>query len=373
MARIVLTGIFEIMDSYGTLLKQAREAKKISIETAAKDTSISSHYIEALENETTGVFHGEAYVVGFLRNYGDYLELDSQRLIKLYHNALTQEMPVPEGLIQRPKPTYFFPVIVLSSIVVVAIVVLLTLYFKVYRPQQIEKQNTYAISSKVQEKIYELDEKPFTARIYVGDQIVVPTTDGSVVLTVKSDTNSRLGLQTPQGLQYFDLSETREFDVDGDGSVDIVVDVWEISSNDNSRGAEVYIMLRDSAFVRNVDSTSIPISEGSQKRQTIILEDNRAYPFTLNATFRSPGVFRYAVDRRASEESYYNSGDAVTLSANNRVRLWVANGNTVKFQIVAGGRTHDLEIAKAGEVIVQDIKWIKSDDIHYRLVVEELD
>lgn len=361
------------MDSYGTLLKQAREAKKISIETAAKDTSISSYYIEALENETTGIFHGEAYVVGFLRNYGDYLELDSQRLIKLYHNALTQEMPVPEGLIQKPKPSYFLPVIILSAIVVIAIAVLLTIYFKVYRPQQIEKQNTYAISNKVQEKIYELDEKPLTARIYVGDQIIVPTTDGSVVLTVNSDTNSRLGLQTPQGLQYFDLSETRELDVDGDGSVDIVVDVWEISSNENSRGAEVYIMLRDSAIVKNVDSTSIPISEGSKKQQTIILEDNRAYPFTLNATFRSPGVFRYAVDRKASQEGYYNSGDAVTLSANNRVRVWVANGNTVKFQIVAGGRTHDLEIAKAGEVIVEDIKWIRVDDFHYRLVVEELD
>ena len=32
-----------------------------------------------------------------------------------------------------------------------------------------------------------------------------------------------------------------------------------------------------------------------------------------------------------------------------------------------------MQIARAGEVIVQDIKWIRIDDIHYRLVVEELD
>lgn len=362
------------MESYGTILRKAREAKGISIETAAQETSILQQYIEALESEMTGVFHGEAYVIGFLRNYGDYLELDSQRLINLYRNVLLQEAPVPEGLIEKPTSPYVIPAIILGGLFGVAAIVLLTLYFKVYRPQQIEKQNTYAISSKVQQKTYELGDMPLNERLYVGDQILVPVSGGNVVFTVASDINSRLGLETPQGLQYFELSETRELDVDGDNSFDVVVDVWEISSNETSRGAEVYMMLRDSSFVENVDSTSIPMASSSQKRsQTPILDDNRAYPFTLNATFRNPCVFRYEVDRNESVENYYSNGDAITMTANNRVRIWGANGNAVKFQIVAAGRTHDLEIAKAGEVIVQDIKWIKSDDIHYRLVVEELD
>ena len=76
------------MDSYGAILRQAREQKKISVETAAKETSISQHYIEALESENTSVFHGEAYVVGFLRNYSEYLNVDAARLTKLYHAAL---------------------------------------------------------------------------------------------------------------------------------------------------------------------------------------------------------------------------------------------------------------------------------------------
>ena len=38
------------MDSYGAILRHAREEKKITVETAAKETSISQHYIEALES-----------------------------------------------------------------------------------------------------------------------------------------------------------------------------------------------------------------------------------------------------------------------------------------------------------------------------------
>ena len=106
---------------------------------------------------------------------------------------------------------------------------------------------------------------------------------------------------------------------------------------------------------------------------TVVLEDNRAYPFTLNASFRNPCVFRYEVDRKNSVENYYTNGDAVTMTANNKTRVWISNGNTVKFQVIAGGRSHDLEIAKAGEVVVEDIKWIRTDDGRYRLVVEALD
>ena len=355
-------------------MRHAREEKKISIETAAKETSISQRYIEALESENTAVFHGEAYVVGFLRNYSEYLNVDAARLTKLYHAALVQESPVPEGLIAKPRPTYFVPAIATSSIAVVTTIVLLILYFTVYRPKQIAKQNEYAVSNKVQQKIYELDSKPLNERLYVGDQILVPNKGGNIMLTVASDTDSRLGLQTPIGLQYFDLSETRELAVDGDSAVALVIDVWEVASNKNSRGAEVYIMLKDgSAVTENIDETTIPLLASQQANQTVVLEDNRAYPFTLNASFRNPCVFRYEVDRKDSVENYYTNGDAVTMTANNKTRVWISNGNTVKFQVIAGGRAHDLEIAKAGEVVVEDIKWIRTDDGRYRLVVESLD
>ncbi len=361
------------MESYGAILRQAREEKKISIETASIETSISRQYIEALENETTAAFHGEAYLVGFLRNYADYLNVDSQKLVNLYRNVLIQESEVPQGLYERPKPAYLVPLII-TGVFLLIVACFVIFYFVVYKPKQAEKDLAATVTEKVQQNIYELTDRPMNERVYVGDQIIVPSTEGNITLTVKSDTESRLGLETPVGLQYFDLSETRDFDVNGDGTADLVIDVWEISANKNSRGAEVYIMLKDESMAGMLmDATSIPVADKDSVVQTTILEDNRAYPFTMNASFRNPCVFRYLVDRKDSVENYYTNGDVVTMTANNKVRIWISNGNTVKFQIIAASQTYELEIGKAGEVMVEDIKWIRTEDGKYRLVVENLD
>ncbi|MCQ2610999.1 MAG: helix-turn-helix domain-containing protein [Treponema sp.] len=362
------------MESYGALLRNAREEKKLSIEAVERETTISKQYIEALENESTEIFHGEAYLVGFLRNYAEFLELDSHRLIHLYRNMMIQESPVPEGLIEKPRPRFLIPGIVGGSIALVLIAVL-SIYFSISYKNRIERERNYAVSEKNQQKIYEISDKPMNERVYIGDQITFNAKDGAIVLTVASDTNSRLGLTTPVGVQYFELSETRELDLDGDAAVDIVVDVWEISSNDQSRGAEVYIVKKSDVPVQEVPANTITVAKTSSSVNYThqILEDNRAYPFSIDAYFRNPCVFRYECDRKTSVENYYTTRDSITFQANNAIRLWMSNGNTVKLQVVADGIPHELEIEKAGECIVEDIKWIRSDDGRYRLVVVPLD
>jgi hypothetical protein len=53
--------------------------------------------------------------------------------------------------------------------------------------------------------------------------------------------------------------------------------------------------------------------------------------------------------------------------------LWISNINAVKFTIIADLKSYDLDIGKAGQVVAQDIKWIKDTDGKYKLVVIELD
>ena len=62
------------MDSYGEILRNAREEKNLNIEKISREISIESKYLTGLEEEDNGVFPGEAYMVGFLRNYSNYLE-----------------------------------------------------------------------------------------------------------------------------------------------------------------------------------------------------------------------------------------------------------------------------------------------------------
>ena len=116
------------MESYGELLQKTREAKQIDLDRASREISIEKRYLAGLEAEDNAVFPGEAYMTGFLKNYADYLELDSDFLLKLYRNKQIQEAPLPQGLYERQKPRYLLPAIIIPSVLLVAVVaVVLTL------------------------------------------------------------------------------------------------------------------------------------------------------------------------------------------------------------------------------------------------------
>ncbi|MBQ5499920.1 MAG: helix-turn-helix domain-containing protein, partial [Treponema sp.] len=105
------------MQSYGAILKEKREEKGLTVEQVVKDTSISYQYITGLENEKDDVFPAGAYMVGFLKNYADYLGVSSEDLIRLYHAKKIQESPTPEALLRKTKPKFLVPLIV-SGVVV---------------------------------------------------------------------------------------------------------------------------------------------------------------------------------------------------------------------------------------------------------------
>lgn len=99
------------MDSYGEILRNVRESKNIDRETAALETSVKFSYIVALEEEDDGVFPGEAYMLGFMRIYAEYLGVNPDTVTTLYKNKKLQESPVPENLYIPEKPAYFWPLV----------------------------------------------------------------------------------------------------------------------------------------------------------------------------------------------------------------------------------------------------------------------
>lgn len=364
------------MDSYGELLREARESKNLTLDSISREISIDKRYLEGLENEDTGVFPGDTYLVGFLKNYSQYLELDSDFLLKLYHNKQIQESGVPEGLLVKPRSRMVLPIII-SSIAVVILAVAGVFVFLFFRKAPEPEEDLLMADGKRKHK-YELTEKKFSSRLYKGDQLFIPMDNGQVILTVK-DTIYAFGLETPAGTFYTELAEESEFDINGDGKSDLIVYVSDISPTDESRGAEVSLLLRHGmssvAQQNGVVESEIPFIDEIQSKhpQHVILEDNRAYPFAINAAFRGSCVFRDKVDFQSAVETYFSSGEVFTANPQNGIRLWMSNSNAVKISITADSKNFDLEIGKAGQVLVEDIKWIKDTDGRYKLVVIELD
>ncbi|MBX7057795.1 MAG: helix-turn-helix domain-containing protein [Leptospirales bacterium] len=82
----------------GAILREARELRKLSVKDVGRETNITPRYIEALEGEDYSQFPGETYALGFLRNYAEYLNLDTDHLINLYrgHQIDLSEAPLKE-------------------------------------------------------------------------------------------------------------------------------------------------------------------------------------------------------------------------------------------------------------------------------------
>ncbi len=364
------------MDSFGEILRTTRNSKGFDIAKVERETSISKEYIVALETEDVSVFPGEPYLVGFLKNYSEYLGLSSKNLVSLYKAKMIQEAPIPEGLLKAETPRFVKPLVI--SLVSVAVVAIAVICFFVFKKEP-EVENVILEEAKKGAE-YQLTAMPIQKRIYKDDILKVIINNETVELSV-AGTKNFLTLNTPVGLQIIELGEEIELNVDGKDKNDIVVFLSDISKNDEQKGAEVRMFTLDPTQVAKVEPT-VDVSEISlaseieQKKasnQIVLFEGNRAYPFTIDATFRGACLFRYAPDRKDSVEDYFTTGDRFVTTVNNTIRIWMSNANALKLQVIGDGRTESIEVGRPGQVLVQDIKWIKDYDGKYKLVVLEVD
>lgn len=70
----------------GTKLRQAREARGLSIDDVAQALRLSARIVAALEDDAFERLPGPTYARGYLRNYAQFLGLSPQPLIDAYNN-----------------------------------------------------------------------------------------------------------------------------------------------------------------------------------------------------------------------------------------------------------------------------------------------
>src|SRR5512136_2359183 len=85
--------------SIGSQLRQAREARSLSLDDIAQATHIKLHYLEALEADRFEALPSAAQLRGFLRAYAEFLTIDSSELLKALDNDINVvtdiEVPPP--------------------------------------------------------------------------------------------------------------------------------------------------------------------------------------------------------------------------------------------------------------------------------------
>ena len=82
-----------VMD-IGKILQDARIVKNLSLDTAAQETNIRKAYLDAIEQNDFASLHGDVFVKGVIRTYGNYLGLDGAQLVEEYKAATIGNGPI---------------------------------------------------------------------------------------------------------------------------------------------------------------------------------------------------------------------------------------------------------------------------------------
>lgn len=224
------------MESIGEKLRMAREEKSLSVDQVARDTNIAKRYIVALEDEAFAEFPGEPYLIGFLRNYADYLGLDSEEIVGLYKNFKIQEQPVPMEELLEPKRSGSRPAIIVIGILIVVLIVAGVFLYPTVTGQKSAKaaSSSKTVAAGTGTEIKLTDE--FIERRFVsGDSVLVPVGD-KIYKVIMTEQGGSLILTYPGGRTSLQVGEEKYINLSGSSVPDLKVTLQQIDPADPAQG-----------------------------------------------------------------------------------------------------------------------------------------
>jgi len=114
-------------ETVGSQLTQARLAKNISLDAAAKRLNIHRKYLEALERDDRGKLPTGVYARNFLREYARFLALDSGVLVDQFIKAeqsRTEAVPFERQIVAK-RYLVAVPIVVRNAIIACAALICL--------------------------------------------------------------------------------------------------------------------------------------------------------------------------------------------------------------------------------------------------------
>jgi cytoskeletal protein RodZ len=397
------------MESLGRKLREAREKHSYNLEQIARDTNISKSFLEALEEENFGVIPGDTYVLGFLRNYGEYLGLNPEELVGLYRNLRIQEQPMPMSELLQGRPRTGRPRSrVLALVLVVAAVAAVGVFLGVRyglprRGETAARQAEPRAAAGAVEKEYVLSDEAITRWYSQGETVSVPI-DGQHYRMSFAAVGDRLTLKIPGGTVDLTVGQTRQVDLDGDLVGDIRAQLNDLDVTGSNRRANLSIYKLPKSAAESLASAEqtgaapagaegaaaalpapAPTPDASAAAATAgepLLSRQAATgagggtldlqtagvpaPFRLSISFRGYVLLRYLADGEIRDERFFHKGETFALDVKREARLWISNAGALRLS-VAG---KDVELGRPGEVVTRTIRWSQSTEAGgYRLQV----
>lgn len=365
------------MESIGDKFRTTRNQKGYSIEQVARDTHIAKRFIEALEAEDFEVFPGEPYLLGFLRTYAEFLDLDAQEMVTLYKNLKIQEQPAPiDELIVKKSPR---PYVIAALALLVVAGLGVGGYFLVsagvfaggggnVQAEAVEQEQAEEAAGGSGRE-YVLRDQILERRFAEGDVVRVPVGEDEYPLALNEVANDNVAVDTGREIATFEPNDERMLDVDQDGRGDIRILVREI----DAAGSPPTLVMRLDRVVQSPVASGAggeaaprtdtePIGETTvaerERSSRIIAEFDERDEFSVEIEFRGYSWFRYVADGEQREEQYLQQGDTFRTTVREEFRLWLSNAGVSALR-VAG---EEVDLGDPGEVVTALVTWGTDED-----------
>ena len=106
------------MSTVSEQLRQAREARNLTVQQVVEITKIRTDHLRALEEGNFDVFSAPVYIRGFVRTYSTLLKLDVPQIMAALEAELAQttKFADPPSLAERPRGVLDFLMLQLSKV-----------------------------------------------------------------------------------------------------------------------------------------------------------------------------------------------------------------------------------------------------------------
>jgi cytoskeletal protein RodZ len=98
------------MKTVGSILKDTRLSKGLSLDEVERDTKIRVKFLEGIEADDYSKLPSQSYARGFIKNYGVYLGLNPDTLLAFFRRQ-TKDVPktslLPNGISQPLRQQFF--------------------------------------------------------------------------------------------------------------------------------------------------------------------------------------------------------------------------------------------------------------------------